>query len=83
MTTGFHITCANKNRGGTIIRVGGPGWSMSVQDAIMQILTGRLRLTLLMDNVYHDIGVRGDGPHAFLALEPDGKPLHDLELPSC
>ena len=82
--TGFQITCANKNTQGVIVRVGGPGWSLEAHEAIMRLITHRVRLYILLGNTHYDIGVRGAGAHAYLALEPDGRPLADIDmLPSC
>ena len=82
--TRHEITCANKNPRGVIVRIGGEGWSLSVHDAIMKLSSNQLRLTLLFDNEVVEVGVRGEGSSAYLVLEPDGQPLHDLEgLPSC
>jgi len=82
--SGFQITCANKNTQGTIVRIGGPGWSLQAQDAIMRGISHRIRLYILLGNIHHDVSVRGDGADAYLALEPDGQPLHAIDgLPSC
>ncbi len=82
--SGFQILCANKNTNGTIVRIGGSGWSLTTHEAIIQLVTKRLRLNIVIAGVQHDVGVRGEGIDAFLVLEADGKPLHDLEtLPSC
>lgn len=84
MNSGFQVICANKNMNGSIVRIGGDGWSMEIHDAILKMLTGQLRLTILIGNNRFDIGIRGEGTHAFLALEPDGKPLHEVDgLQSC
>lgn len=84
MLSGFEITCANRSPGGRIIRVGGAGWSYENHEAIKKILTGQIRLKIRIDNQEMEVGVRGDGTHAYLALESDGYPLHDLpDLQSC
>jgi len=84
MMSGFEITCANKNPAGLIVRVGGDGWSYENHEAIKKILTGQLRLKIRIDHQEREVGVRGDGTHTYLALEPDEFPLHDLhDLPSC
>ncbi len=84
MASGFEITCANRRADGTIVRIGGQGWSLSVQEAIIKIVIGQLRLNLLLDNTFVAVGVRGDGSNAYLALEPDGRPLSAVDgLPSC
>ncbi|HEX2906032.1 MAG TPA: hypothetical protein VHO69_04185 [Phototrophicaceae bacterium] len=84
MPSGFEITCANKNYGGLIVRVGGDGWSLDNGEAISQILLKQLRLYIRVDAQFVDVGVRGDGQNTYLALEPDGFPLHDLtDLTSC
>jgi hypothetical protein len=82
--SGFEITCANKNRSGSIIRVGGEGWSLAVGEAITKLLSQQLRLTVRTDGKMMDVGIRGNGSDAYLAIEPDGFPLHNLaDLPSC
>ncbi len=84
MSSGFQITCANKNVSGMIVRIGGPGWSMKTHEAIVRIVTRRIRLNILVGDAHYDVGVRGDGVNAFLALEPDGTPLHEIDgLQSC
>lgn len=84
MTSGFQITCVNKNRLGVIFRVAGDGWSMSIRDAIAQLASERIRLVVLLDNKYVEVGVRSKNSDVYLALEPDGTPLDELEgLPSC
>jgi hypothetical protein len=76
--SGFEVTCGNKDPRGIIIRIGGEGWSLPVQEAIMKILSEQLRLNIRVEGKLVDVGVRGEGPDAYLALEPDGDPLHDL-----
>jgi hypothetical protein len=84
MMSGYEITCANKNRLGVIIRIGGAGWSLDGHEAIVKIMSGQLRLRIRVGGSYQDVGVRGEGMNAYLALEPDGFPLHELhDLPSC
>jgi hypothetical protein len=84
MVSGFQITCAIKNPNGIIVRVGGHGWSLSLHAAILRISSGQLRLHIRQGDEYFDIGMRGDGTNAYLALEPDGIPLHEVVgLPSC
>lgn len=84
MMTGFEITCANRDQSGMIIRIGGEGWSMSTQDAITKLITQQLRAYVRVESMLTAVGVRGDGSEAYLALEPDGYPLHHLTtLPSC
>ena len=84
MVSGFQITCANKNLRGTIVRLGGPDWSMSHQEAIRKIIGNELRLHIFIADVSFDIGVRGEGDNAYLVLEPEAKPLHEVEgLASC
>jgi hypothetical protein len=77
MASGFQITCANKNPNGIIVRVGGQGWSLSLHSAIPKISSGQLQLHIRQGDEYFDIGMRGDGTTAYLALEPDGTPLHE------
>lgn len=82
--SGFEITCVNKDQRGLIIRVGGVGWSMPIQRAITEIVTGQLRMYIRDDARFFDIGVRGEGSDSYLTLEPDGFPLHELtNLSSC
>ncbi|GAB4528968.1 MAG: hypothetical protein OHK0046_48440 [Anaerolineae bacterium] len=84
MPTGFQVTCANKNQQGVIVRVGGPGWSLSLPEAIQKIDGQQLRLHIFIGDEAFDIGVRGSGNNAYLVLEPDAKPLSDVaELKSC
>ena len=84
MTSGFQITCANKNQNGTIVRVGGPGWSLSRREAVQKIVGNQIRLHIYIGDVAFDIGVRGEGDAAFLVLEPDAKDLSDVDgLHSC
>jgi hypothetical protein len=84
MASGFHVTCANKNQQGDIVRVGGLGWSLSAQEAIQQLSRNALRLYIVIGDESFDIGVRGTGNHAYLALEPDAKLLSEVsELKSC
>nr|MBN1230136.1 hypothetical protein [Anaerolineae bacterium] len=76
--------CANKNPNGMIVRVGGMGWSLSISEAVVKIMNQQLRLHILLDNQYHDIGVRSDSSDAYLVLEENERPLHDIDgLPSC
>ena len=60
MVTGFQITCANKNLNGTIVRVGGPGWSLSQREAIQKIIGNELRLHIFIGDDTFEIGVRGE-----------------------
>lgn len=81
--SGFEITCTNRNSRGVIVRIGGDGWSLRRHEAIVKIISKQIRLTILMDEGYAEVGVRGEGPDAYLVLEPDGCPLCDLNIPSC
>lgn len=84
MATGFHITCANKHPNGTIVRIGGDGWTLDIHEAILQLDSHRIRLNILIGNAYFDIGIREIDNSAYLVLEPDGTPLHEVEgLKSC
>jgi hypothetical protein len=84
MAAGLQITCANKNPNGLIVRVGGQGWSLSIHEAILKISSQQVRLHIRQGNDYFAIGVRGEGTSAYLVLEPDGRPLHEVVgLPSC
>lgn len=78
MVSGFQITCANRNANGVIVRVGGQGWSLSIREAIVKISSQQLHLNIRIGNEYFDIGVRGDGTSAYLVLEPDARPLHEV-----
>lgn len=82
--SGFEITCGNKDAGGTLVRVGGDGWSMAIHDAIVKLVSGQVRLFISIGEEAIDIGVRGEGSSSYLALEPDGYPLHQvIDLASC
>ena len=82
--SGFEIACVNKDQRGLIVRVGGDGWSMPIQKAITDVISNQLRLYIRVDAQFFEIGVRGEGFDSYLALEPDGLPLHELtDLPSC
>lgn len=84
MLSGYQITCANKNQNGTIVRVGGRGWSLSCHEAIQKIVTQQMTLYISIGNASFYIGVRGEGDGSHLVLEPDGKLLNDIEqLMSC
>lgn len=84
MLSGFQITCANKNQNGTIVRIGGQGWSLSRHDAIQKIVTKQIILYISIGNESFYIGVQGAGDDAYLVLEPDGTLLSDVEqLRSC
>lgn len=84
MLSGSQITCANKNQSGTIVRVGGPGWSLSHHEAIRKITTKQISLYIRIGDESFPIGVRGDGTDSYLVLEPEGKLLSDVEqLKSC
>jgi hypothetical protein len=84
MSAGFHVTCANKDIRGNIIRVGGPGWSLSVHEMVVKIVTGQLRFMVKVGDADYDIGVRGEGQQAYLVIESTGQALHDLDgLLSC
>jgi hypothetical protein len=82
--SGFEITCANRSAQGMITRIGGDGWSLEAREAIVKLISNQLRLTVRTNGNYVQVGVRGEGFDAYLALEPDGFPLHKLtDLPSC
>ncbi len=82
--SGYEITCANRDAHGQIVRIGGEGWSMSLNEAIARLVREQLRLNIFVDGRYCDVGVRGEGPGAYLALEPDGFPLSEMrDLQSC
>ena len=81
--SGFEITCANKNFRGFVVRIGGAGWSLGTHDAIVKILSKQIQLTIQIEGKFVQVGVRGEGADAYLALEPDGFPIHNLDFPSC
>jgi hypothetical protein len=81
--SGFEITCINKNARGAVIRIGGSGWSLSAHDAIVKLISNQIRLIICVNEEIVPVGVRGEGFDAYLALEPDGFPLHNLAFPSC
>ena len=84
MASGFQVTCANKNQQGVIVRLGGPGWSLSRQEVIQKIDRNELRLHIFIGDTSFEIGVRGSGNNAYLVLQPDSTPLVDVaELQSC
>jgi hypothetical protein len=84
MNSGFQVTCANKNLNGTIVRLGGNGWSLSYQEAIYRLNSRQLRLFISIGDESFEIGVRGEGMDAFLVLEPESKALSQIEgLKSC
>lgn len=84
MPSGFQITCANKNPGGMIVRLGGPGWSLSQHEVVQQIVTRHLRLYIVIGDETFEVGLRGEGSSTYLVLEPDGTPLHTIDtLQSC
>jgi hypothetical protein len=84
MMSGLEITCANKDQRGMIIRIGGDNWSLGIHEAITKLLSQQLIVYVRFNDTFATVGVRGKGGDAFLALEPDGLPLHDLSsLPSC
>jgi hypothetical protein len=84
MHSGFEVRCANKNLNGTIVRVGGTGWSLSHHEAIYRLNSRQIRLFIFIGDESFEIGVRGDGDDAYLVIEPDAKALHDVEeLQSC
>jgi len=82
--SGFEITCSNKDQRGTLVRIGGAGWSMHVHDAIVKLISHQLRLFIRVEDTFFDVGVRGEGFEAYLVLEPKGLALHELSgLASC
>ena len=83
MITGFEITCLNKNPRGTLVRIGGQGWTLGVHEAIVKIISQQGRYNIRVNGDYVQVGVRGEGFAAYLALEPDGFALHNLDFPSC
>lgn len=82
--SGYEITCVNKDQRGFIFRVGGSGWSLSLKEAVVKIVTNQIRLHIFWNDEYKEIGVCGEGQDAFLCLADDSTSLHLLEgLPSC
>lgn len=82
--SGLEITCINKDQRQLITRIGGEGWSMPIQQVIVALISQQLRLYIRVNEALLDVGVRGEGFDSYLALEPDGFPLHNLvDLPSC
>lgn len=84
MSSGFEVTCANKNLNGTIVRLGGIGWSLSHQEVVYRLNSRQLRLHISIGDETFEIGVRGEGLDAYLVLEPEAKALSEIEgLKSC
>lgn len=84
MASGLQITCANKNQNGTIVRLGGAGWSMSLHEVISKIITDHLRLYIFIGDTLHEVGIRGKGQNSYLVLESDETPLSEIDgLISC
>jgi hypothetical protein len=84
MMAGYEITCANKNRIGLLVRIGGTNWSLSLQEALTKLLSQEIRFYLMVNGKPTEVGIRGEGTDAYLALEPDGYPLHRItDLQSC
>ena len=81
--SGFEITCINKNSRGLVVRIGGSGWSLGAHDAIVKVISNQIRFTIRVNGTIVQVGVRGEGFDAYLVLEPDGFPLHNLNFPSC
>jgi hypothetical protein len=82
--SGYEITCANRDSRGAIIRIGGEGWTLTVHEAIVRITTGQIKLMIYLDGRQAEVGIRGEGNESYLAVEPDGFPLHNLtDLQSC
>lgn len=82
--SGFEITCVNKDQRGQIIRVGGGGWTLTLREAVVKVISHQLRLYVRVDNHLFDVGVRGEGFAAYLVIEPEGLALHGLAgVPSC
>jgi hypothetical protein len=77
--SGLEITCVNKRPDGAIVRIGGDNWTLTVHEAIVMMISQRLRLTININDEYYDVGVRGDGFDSYLVLEPDGSPLHEVQ----
>ena len=57
---------------------------MPIQQVIVAIVSRELRLYVRVNDDLLDVGIRGEGFDSYLALEPEGFPLHNLaDLPSC
>lgn len=84
MLSGLEITCANKNQNGTIVRIGGSGWSMSQTDAIRKLIMNHITLNISIGDETFQVRVAGEGQDTYLVLEPGGKLLSEVEqLLSC
>jgi hypothetical protein len=81
--SGFEITCINKNARGLLVRIGGEGWSLGIHEAVVKIVSNQMRFLIHTNGKSIQVGVRGEGFEAYLVLEPDGFPLHNLNFPSC
>ncbi|MFN8371443.1 MAG: hypothetical protein U0694_00990 [Anaerolineae bacterium] len=84
MMSGYEITCANKNPNGMLVRIGGDNWSMGIRDAVTKLISHQIRFYIRLDGSPLEIGIRGDGADAYLIVEPEGLPLHQVsQLQSC
>lgn len=84
MAPGWQITCANKNLNGTIVRIGGDGWSLSRHEAIQKLIGKQISLYIHIGNETYNVGTRGTGTDTYLVLEPDAIPLKEVDgLISC
>jgi hypothetical protein len=82
--SGYEIRCGNRNLQGLLVRVGGVNWSISIRDAIIKMMSGEMLLNIMVDGEMREVGIRGEGFDAYLVLEPEGYPLHQLtDLGSC
>ena len=81
--SGLEITCINRDTRGLIGRIGGEGWSFSLHEAIVKLISHQLGLTIKVEGEYFQVGVHGEGFDAYLVRESDGFPLHRLNFPSC
>jgi len=80
----WQITCANKNTQGIIVRIGGPGWSLGIHEAIVKLVSKQIQLKILVGNETFVVDVHGEGMDAYLVLQSDGRALHELDrLASC
>ena len=81
--SGFEITCINRDSRGLVVRIGGIGWSLGAHDAIVKVISNQIRFSIRVNGELVQVGVRREGFDAYLALEPEGFRLHNLNFPSC
>jgi hypothetical protein len=80
----YEVTCANKNPNGMLVRIGGENWTCGLREAIVKIVSGQALYSVRIEGKLMTVGIRGESSNAYLVLEPEGYPLHDLpDLPGC